>query len=275
MPYIPWWTIHDVLGSALYGLLILLLSSIPSFILNAPVGLLARHMASTAQKKALEGSKVKVLARDVLLSKKIQFSIVAVPLLWFIYLAAAVAFTDWYWSSIMLLMVSLPMFSFFGVRSVEAGMIELKTVRPLFYRLLPTYKATQDELPRQRAELQKEVREFVKKYSSALGKLAEPKKLDWSEYMHERSLQLAEKAKVKVESLPPPPPTHDHEEEGGEEFREGKDDIGSPMPTITKHHDISILGKSEKSVVDLAGLERSMSYPPGYQELAEELAMQR
>ncbi|KAI9912418.1 hypothetical protein PsorP6_005215 [Peronosclerospora sorghi] len=47
------------------------------------------------------------------------------------------------------------MFSFLGVRSVEAGMIELKTVRPLFYRLLPTYKATQDELPRQRAELKK------------------------------------------------------------------------------------------------------------------------
>ncbi|CAH0490217.1 unnamed protein product [Peronospora farinosa] len=275
VPYIPWWTIHDVLGSALYGLLILLLSSIPSFILNAPVGLLARHMANSAQKKALEGSKVKVLARDVLLSKKIQFSIVAVPLLWFIYLAAAVAFTDWYWSSIMLLMVSLPMFSFFGVRSVEAGMIELKTVRPLFYRLLPTYKATQDELPRQRAELQKEVREFVKKYSSVLGKLAEPKKLDWSEYMHERSLLLAEKTKIQVESIPPPPPAHDHEEEGSEEFREGKDDIGSPMPTITKFHDISILGKSEKSVVDLAGLERSMLFPPGYQELAQELVKQR
>ncbi|KAG7389684.1 hypothetical protein PHYPSEUDO_009845 [Phytophthora pseudosyringae] len=275
VPYIPWWTIHDVLGSALYGLLILLLASIPSFILNAPVGLLARHVANSAQKKALEGSKVKVMARDVVLSKKIQFSIVAVPLLWFMYLAAAVAFTDWYWSSIMLLMVSFPLFSFFGVRSVEAGMIELKTVRPLFYRLLPTYKATQDELPRQRAELQKEVREFVKKYSPYLGKLAEPKKLDWSEYMHERSLVLAEKAKLQVESTPPPPPTH--VEEDGEEPREGEteEDIGSPVPTITKFHDISILGKSEKSVADLAGLERSMSCPPGYQELAEALANQR
>ncbi|CAH0514928.1 unnamed protein product [Peronospora belbahrii] len=276
VPYIPWWTIHDVLGSALCGLLILLLSSIPSFILNAPVGLLARYVANTAQKKALEGSNVKVMARDVVLSKKIQFSIVAVPLLWFMYLAAAVAFTDWYWSSIMLLMVSLPMFSFFGVRSVEAGMIELKTVRPLFYRLLPTYKATQDELPRQRAELQKEVREFVKKYSSHLGKLAEPKKLDWSKYMHERSLVLAEKTKAQVKSIPPPPPAHVNDrEENGEEPCESKGEIGSPMPTITKFHDISILGKSEKSVVDLAGLERSMSFPPGYQELAQESVQQR
>ncbi|KAF1793897.1 Phospholipid/glycerol acyltransferase [Phytophthora cactorum] len=273
VPYIPWWTIHDVLGSALYGTLILLLSSIPSFILNAPVGILARYVANSAQKKALEGSKVKVMARDVILSKKIQFSIVAVPVLWFMYFTAAVVFTDWYWSSIMLLMVSFPLFSFFGVRSVEAGMIELKTVRPLFYRLLPTYKATQDELPRQRAELQKEVREFVKKYSPYLGKLAEPKKLDWNEYMHERSLVLAEKTTVQDE-IPSPPPTR---EEDGEEPREGEaeDDIGSPVPTITKFHDISILGKSENSVLDLAGLERSMSCPPGYQELAEEVAKQR
>ncbi|CAI5734219.1 unnamed protein product [Hyaloperonospora brassicae] len=270
VPYIPWWTIHDVLGSALYGLLILLLASIPSFILNAPVGLLARYVANTAQKKALEGSKVKVLARDVILSKKIQLSIVAVPLLWFMYLVAAVAFTDWYWSSIMLLMVSLPVFSFFGVRSVEAGMIELKTVRPLFYRLLPTYKATQDELPRQRAELQKEVREFVKKYSSQLGKLAEPKKLDWSNYMHERSLVLAEKANDQAESVAPPSSARIKEEESCSELREVKGEIGSHVPTITPFHDISILGKSEKSVADLAGLERSMSGPPGYQEFVKQ-----
>ncbi|KAI9920851.1 hypothetical protein PsorP6_000009 [Peronosclerospora sorghi] len=125
-------------------------------------------------------------------------------LVWLIYLAAAVTFTDWYWSSIVLLLVSLPMFSFFGVRSVEAGMIELKTVRPLFYRLLPTYKATQDELPRQRAELQKKVRVFVKKYSSHLGKLAEPKKLDGSEFMHQRSVQRAERSKVQLTSPAPP-----------------------------------------------------------------------
>lgn len=264
VPYIPWWTIHDVLGSALYGLLILLLASIPSFVLNAPVGLLARYVANSAQKKALEGSKVKVLARDVVLSKKIQFSIVAVPVLWFMYFMAAVVFTDWYWSSIALLMVSFPLFSFFGVRSVEAGMIELKTVRPLFLRLLPTYKATQDDLPRERAELQKEVREFVKKYAPYVGKLAEPTKLDWTEYMHERSLVLAEKAKLDAAS-PPPPPAH---EEPGEEPREGDDGVSSPMPTITKFHDLSILGKSEKSVADLASLERSMSCPPGYDELA-------
>ncbi|RLN92818.1 hypothetical protein BBJ28_00018729 [Nothophytophthora sp. Chile5] len=275
VPYIPWWSIHDVLGSALYGLLILLMASIPSFVLNAPVGLMARSVALTAQKKALEGSKVKVMARDVVLSKKIQFSIVAVPMLWFMYLAAAVAFTDWYWSSIALLMVSFPLFSFFGVRSVEAGMIELKTIRPLFYRLSPTYKATQDELPRQRVELQMEVRAFIKKFAPKLGKLAEPKKLDWSEYMHERSQLLVAQAKHKAEEVdattPPPPPPLNLEDEDAADNNE----VSSPVATITKFHDISILRKSDKSVVDLAGLERSMSCPPGYQELAEEVAKQR
>ncbi|TDH72322.1 hypothetical protein CCR75_002664 [Bremia lactucae] len=265
VPYLPWWTIHDVLGSALYGTLILLLASIPSFILNAPVGILARYVANSAQKKALEGSKVKVMARDVLLSKKIQFSIVAVPLLWFMYFTAAMAFTDWYRSSIMLLMVSFPLFSFFGVRSVEAGMIELKTVRPLIYRLLPTYKALQDELPRQRAALQKEVRGFVKKYSQYVGKLAEPKKLDWNDYMHERSLILDKKAKTQTEASKLSVTAEIHDEDVKEPARGENCSI---VPTITQFHDISILGKSEKSVADLAGLERSMSCPPGYQELA-------
>lgn len=307
VPYIAWWTIHDVLGSALYGLLIFLLASIPTFVLNAPVGLMARYVSHNEQRRALAGSKVKVAGRDVVLSKKIQFSIVAVPVLWVMYLVAAIVFTDWYWSSIVLLLLSFPLFSFFGVRSVEAGMIELKTIRPLFYRLLPEYKAKQDELPRIRAELQAEVRQFVKKYSAQLGKLAEPTKLDWNEYMHTRSLieMEAKKAKTTGEastssdktvsnseaaapaaangsstsssasstsshsSTPPPPPMEEDEE------RLESDDDGvpdSPEATITKYHDLSIFMKSDKSVADLAGMERSMSCPPGYQEV---LALQK
>lgn len=267
VPFIAWWTIHDVIGSALYGLLIFLLASIPSFILNAPVGFMARHVALAEQKKALAGSNVKVAARDVMLSKKIAFSIVAVPVLWFIYLLAAVLFTNWYWSSILLLLCSFPLFSFFGVRSVEAGIIELKTVRPLFYRLLPKYKAMQDELPRRRAILQTEVRAFVKKYKTELGKLAEPMKLDWNEYMHERSLIEAGEASAKKAAA-----NSDREASTDDETSSDSGDL----PTITKEHDLSILRKSDKSVLDLANLERSMSCPPGFQEvLAKRLEQDR
>ncbi|DBA01476.1 TPA: hypothetical protein N0F65_005595 [Lagenidium giganteum] len=265
VPFIQWWTIHDVIGSALYGLLIFLLASIPTFVLNAPVGLAARYLAQVEQKKALAGSKVKVAGRDVLLSKKIMFSMVAVPALWFSYLVAAVVFTDWYWSSIFLLLLSFPLFSFFGVRSVEAGIIELKTIRPLFYRLLPKYRAIQDDLPRQRLELQKEVREFVRKYRSELGVLAESKKVDWTEYMHSRAL-IEEAAKAQAKSQETASEKKD--DENASEARVSED-VAEPPVTITKDHDLSILKKSVDSVTNLASLERSMSCPPGFEELLE------
>lgn len=264
VPFISWWTIHDVLGSALYGFLIFALASIPSFVLNAPVGFLARYVALGEQKKALEGSKVKVAARDVLLSKKIQFSMVAVPVLWCFYLLAAILFTDWYWSSIFLLLLSFPLFSFFGVRSVEAGIIEFKTIRPLFFRLLPEHKKTQDELPKKRVQLQHDVRAFVKKYRTPLGKLAEPVRVDWHEYMH----SVAAKAIAAV-------PTG-ADRKGSASSEENESVVlsprlrRSPPLTITKDHDLSILKKSDKSVIDLAGLERSMSCPPGFQEVLQQ-----
>uniref|UniRef100_K3WVL3 Phospholipid/glycerol acyltransferase domain-containing protein n=1 Tax=Globisporangium ultimum (strain ATCC 200006 / CBS 805.95 / DAOM BR144) TaxID=431595 RepID=K3WVL3_GLOUD len=268
VPYIAWWRVHDVIGSALYGFLIFALASIPSFVLNAPVGLLARSVAMGEQRKALEGSKVKVAARDVLLSKKIQFSMVAVPVLWLIYLLAAILFTDWYWSSIVLLLASFPLFSFFGVRSVEAGIIELKTVRPLFYRLLPSHRKIQDELPQKRADLQKEVRKFVKKYKTQLGKLAEPVKMDWHEYMHSVAVKDAE-ASLATKAI-----TDGEKSSPGGTDDSSEDDetvmaVRMPPTTITKDHDLSILKKSDKSVLDLASLERSMSCPPGFQEVLE------
>lgn len=281
VPFISWWTIHDVIGSALYGLLIFSLASIPSFVLNAPVGFLARYVALGEQKKALEGSKVKVAARDVLLSKKIQFSMVAVPVLWLAYLLAAVLFTDWYWSSIFLLLLSFPLFSFFGVRSVEAGIIELKTIRPLFYRLLPAHKKIQDELPKKRMALQKDVRDFVKKYKTQLGKLAEPVKLDWHEYMHSVAVKDAEAALAAKALLANGSATS---AASGSGSASSDDEVAvsapaqepAPRTTITKDHDLSILKKSDKSVADLAGMERSMSCPPGFQEvLAKQMELER
>ncbi|CAK4919313.1 unnamed protein product [Aphanomyces euteiches] len=189
VPHIAWWSVHDVLASAIYGLCIFALASIPSFVLNAPVGLIARYVARAEQTKALAGSNVKIAARDVILSKKISFSMVAVPTLWLSYALLAILFTDWSWSSIFLLTASFPLFSYFGVRSVEAGIIELKTLRPLFYRLQPKYRKIQDELPQRRARLQMEVRMFVKKYAPVLGPLADPAPMDWSAYMHARNKQ--------------------------------------------------------------------------------------
>ena len=54
-----------------HGLLVWFLASIPSLILNAPVGMAASYWANTEAKKDLKASRVKLAARDVLLSKKI------------------------------------------------------------------------------------------------------------------------------------------------------------------------------------------------------------
>ncbi|OQR81084.1 glycerol-3-phosphate O-acyltransferase [Achlya hypogyna] len=233
VPYIAWWSIHDVISSAVYGVCIFALASIPSFVLNAPVGLMARHVARAEQTKALAGSTVKIAARDVVLSKKITFSIVAVPVLWVSYMVLAMLLTNWKWSSIFLLTASFPLFSYFGVRSVEAGIIELKTLRPLFYRLQPKYRKIQDELPQRRARLQMEVRLFVRKYAPVLGPLADPTPIDWSAYMHSVSKT----------------------DETAEEEKERR-------PTITKEHDLSFL-KREKtpSMINLRAMVESEPGP--------------
>ncbi|EQC30752.1 hypothetical protein SDRG_11512 [Saprolegnia diclina VS20] len=229
VPYIAWWSIHDVISSAVYGVCIFALASIPSFVLNAPVGLMARHVARAEQTKALAGSTVKIAARDVVLSKKIAFSIVAVPVLWISYMVLAMLFTNWKWSSIFLLTASFPLFSYFGVRSVEAGIIELKTLRPLFYRLQPKYRKIQDELPQRRARLQMDVRLFVRKYAPVLGPLAQSAPMDWSAYMHSVA-----KTEDKTTS---------------EDDKERRN-------TITKKHDLSFL-KREKtpSMINLRAME--------------------
>lgn len=266
VPFIAWWSIHDVIGSALYGALIFALASIPSFVLNAPVGIMARYVASQEQKKALAGSKVKVAGRDVVLSKKIAFSMVAVPVLWLTYGVILAIVTDWYWSSIALVLLSFPLFSFFGVRSVEAGIIELKTVRPLFYRLLPQYRATQDELPMRRVELQKEVRGFIKKYRAHLGPLAEYNAMDWHAFMHQqRSLEAAAHKKAQEEKAAA----------NGESVTEAETSVATPPPTITRDHDLSFLRRSNKSVIGLATLDRSMTCPPGFDEALEKSERQR
>nr|CCA23410.1 glycerol3phosphate Oacyltransferase putative [Albugo laibachii Nc14] len=245
VPYIAWWTYRDVIGSAMYGFLIFALASIPSFVLNVPVGIMARYISRREQQKALASSKVKVTARDVILSKKIVFSSIAIPTLYLLYSLAAIAFTDWYWSSIILLFLSFPLFSFFGVRSVEAGMIELKTILPLLYRLLPKYRVLQDGLPRRRAQLHLQVRDLVKKYEADLGPLVSLKKMDWRAYMRSRPGQACD-AKTT--------------EGNGTNCEESSNELEHvPAVQVSPHHDLSFLSGSSKSVIDLAKMEQLAS----------------
>ncbi|CAK4203412.1 unnamed protein product [Aphanomyces euteiches] len=186
VPFVADVDVHSMISAASYFLGMFILSSLPSIILNAPVGFAARAVARQEQKRALAGSSVKIAARDVILSKKLTFSMVAVPTLWCTYLILAILFTSWSWTTIFLFAMSMPIFSYFGVRSVEAGIIELKTLQPVFNRLRPKYRKIQEELPARRIALQKRVRAFVSKWASVLGPLAAPEPMDWAAYMRAR-----------------------------------------------------------------------------------------
>jgi glycerol-3-phosphate O-acyltransferase/dihydroxyacetone phosphate acyltransferase len=124
----------------LHGCGVLAIASIPSIILNAPVGAAASYWARSEAKKDLKASRVKVEARDVLLSKKIVFSIMAVPVLWITYALLLYYFSPMEPRTILVLFLCCPMFSYFGVMAVEAGMVDIKDLRPVFLRLLPSFQ---------------------------------------------------------------------------------------------------------------------------------------
>ncbi|KAF0744799.1 hypothetical protein AaE_008469 [Aphanomyces astaci] len=232
VPHIAWWSLHDVLASAIYGLVIFALASIPSFVLNAPVGLVARYVARAELDQGARrverqdrGTGRDPVQEDLVLNGRRAVAVAVVrgpcdrrhglaleqhlpP-----HRVVPALFVLWR-----------------PIGTVEAGIIELKTLRPLYYRLQPKYRKIQDELPQRRARLQMEVRMFVKKYASLLGPLAESTPMDWSAYMHLR-----------------------HGKGGVEE----NDEPVPETPTITTEHDLSGFLRAHKtpSMINLGSLD--------------------
>ena len=155
----------------LHGAVVLFLASFPSLILNAPVGIAANYFAYREAKKDLKASRVKLAARDVLLSKKVIFCLVAVPVLWVSYALLLFLFSPLETRTIVVLFLSCPFFSYIGVMGVQGVMLDLKDLRPAFLRLLPSFQQHAVSLPKERVQLQKEVRAMVKKYGPSLGRI--------------------------------------------------------------------------------------------------------
>eukprot|EP00597_Dinobryon_sp_UTEXLB2267_P004777 CAMPEP_0170077660 /NCGR_PEP_ID=MMETSP0019_2-20121128/14427_1 /TAXON_ID=98059 /ORGANISM="Dinobryon sp., Strain UTEXLB2267" /LENGTH=590 /DNA_ID=CAMNT_0010290111 /DNA_START=209 /DNA_END=1981 /DNA_ORIENTATION=- len=172
----------------LHGAFIMLLASIPSLILNAPVGVAADYWSKKEAQKDLKNSRVKVAARDVLLSKKIVFSMVAVPVLWITYAVLLLLFSPLDVQVVVVLFLCCPVFSYLGVMAVQAGMVDAKDLWPAFLRLLPSFRKEAQRLPGLRVMLQKEVRQIVKKYGPELGALYYEKSSSaWEQAVNKRS----------------------------------------------------------------------------------------
>jgi glycerol-3-phosphate O-acyltransferase/dihydroxyacetone phosphate acyltransferase len=166
-----------------HGLLVGIITCIPSIILNFPVGILAGQYAKRERRIALAKSRVKIDARDVVLTKKIVFSIVGVPVLWVFYAILLYHFSGWEFKTVMVCFLCCPAFSYVGIRSAEAGMVDLKDLRPMFLRILPGWAQQHKKIADQRNLLVKEVRTMVKKYGPDMGSLYFDKSPNWEETM--------------------------------------------------------------------------------------------
>jgi len=173
-----------LLYTFVHGFCVFLLASIPSALLNWPVGVAAKIWAETMAKKDLAASVVKLKARDVVMSRKMVFSIAAVPILWTMHTVLLCVFAPLPPMAIAFMVMCMPLFSYVGVMAVEAGMVDLKDMRPVFLRLVhPSFRAQVNEIGAMRAELQKEVRRATKTHGPALKSLYYDADVNVNEYM--------------------------------------------------------------------------------------------
>lgn len=159
--------------------LLLLLALLPAVFLNLPVGLVARRYSERKRKAALAKSKVKLKALDVMLSEKVLLCIVLVPSLWFTYGILLYFFSNLDGQAIALAILSMPLFSYTGIMIAEAGMVDIKDLRPHVMRLFPSARRRLAALPATRMKLQADLRQFVRELGPSLGDIYYGKDLDW------------------------------------------------------------------------------------------------
>lgn len=168
-------------------LILLFLAAIPTLLLNFPVGVLAGIYAEKRRKKALARSKVKIRGFDVMLTEKVVFCIVAIPTMWFVY-GFILYMLNFDGPTIALAVMSMPLFAYAGIIVSEAGMVDLKDLRPYLMRLFPSSRRRLAALPAIRRELQVDLRVFIKRLGPALGEIYYGKELNWKEIQEKSRL---------------------------------------------------------------------------------------
>jgi glycerol-3-phosphate O-acyltransferase/dihydroxyacetone phosphate acyltransferase len=156
------------------------LALVPGLLLNYPVGLIARLHAERRRRTALAESTVKIRGQDVILSEKVMICIVLVPILWCIYAVLLYVFSGMDGPSLALSIFSMPLFSYMGIMMTQAGMIQLKDLRPYIVRIFPSSRRRLLALPSFRKELQQKLRVFIKEVGPIMGEVYYEKDLDWN-----------------------------------------------------------------------------------------------
>jgi hypothetical protein len=97
-----------------------------------------------------------------MLTEKVLFCLVVVPVLWVLYGVLLLTLTDLDRPSVALIMASMPLFAYVGIVVSDAGMVDLKDLRPYFMRLFPSARKRLAVLPETRKQLQADLRAFIK-----------------------------------------------------------------------------------------------------------------
>ena len=98
------------------------------------------------------------------------------------YALLLIIFTNLDGPAVALSILSMPLFSYMGIVTAEAGMIDLKDLKPHLMRLYPSTRRRLLELPRRRRQLQSDLLEFVRMIGPSLGDVYTEKKMDWAEF---------------------------------------------------------------------------------------------
>ncbi|CAJ1461602.1 unnamed protein product [Effrenium voratum] len=184
VPQLVWWTLGDLLGRFMYLLVTMAMGVIPHIMFNLPIMMIASRFALVEQHKAKQSSTVKLAARDVVMSYKVIYVLICIPIMWVCYGILLWTVTDWWNTSRVLVLLSLPLYAFFGMKASEQGVRAYKDILPVFRRLFhPADKQEMDMLPAKRAHLQRQLHKLVGSLGPRLGDLYYEKDVDWSKHM--------------------------------------------------------------------------------------------
>jgi len=159
---------------------IILVALIPGLLLNLPVKLISHWYVERRRKLLLSKSNVKINAHDVVLTERVVFCVALVPTLWLTYCILLSTLTDWEGPTIALITLFMPISSYWGIVVTEAGMVNLKDLRPYIMRIFPSSRRRLAALPAARKKLRHDLRQLVKEIGPTMGDLYFGKEVDWT-----------------------------------------------------------------------------------------------
>ena len=169
----------NVLGHIFHLLCIFVLATLPAVLLNFPIGIISRIYSNRRRKAALAASKVKIKGYDVMLSERVLCSIVLVPSLWMVYGLILFFFTSLDGPSLAVCFTCFPLFSYWSIIQTEAGMLDVKDLRPYVMRMIPSARRRLAALPATRQALQTDLRAMIRHIGPSLGDIYYEKELNW------------------------------------------------------------------------------------------------